>query len=162
MSVNHHWVQKHVFYRNYLWFICVMINLMILRHPEQVLARPVDLMRRFQLEQFRALLRVEENSKGKTTRHWLWRVKDIPHAAWSWTCERRTCCHGATKMFKLIEFIDVLLSHDMKYYICLTSLTRAKPKEKNEICRSVSTRAVKCDGVFFVLQHGFRYGFQHA
>ena len=23
-----------------------------------------------------------------------------------------------------------------------------KPKEKNEICRSVSTRAVKCDGLF--------------
>ena len=37
-----------------------------------------------------------------------------------------------------------------------------KPKEKNEICRSVSTRAVKCDGLFFVLQHGFQYGFQHA
>ena len=47
-------------------------------------------------------------------------------------------------------------------YICLTSLTRAKPKEKNEICRSISTHAVKCDGVFFVLQHGFQYGFQHA
>ena len=37
-----------------------------------------------------------------------------------------------------------------------------KTKEKNEICRSISTRAVKCDGVFFVLQHGFQYGFQHA
>ena len=47
-------------------------------------------------------------------------------------------------------------------YICLTSVTRAKPKEKNEICHSISTRAVKCDGVFFVLQHGFQYGFQHA
>ena len=46
--------------------------------------------------------------------------------------------------------------------ICLASLTRAKPKEKNEICRSISTRAVKCDGVFFILQHGFQYGFQHA
>ena len=46
--------------------------------------------------------------------------------------------------------------------ICLTSLTHAKPKEKNEICCSISTCAVKCDGVFFVLQHGFRYGFQHA
>ena len=39
---------------------------------------------------------------------------------------------------------------------------RAKPKEKNEICCSISTRALKCDGVFFVLQHGFQYGFQHA
>ena len=39
--------------------------------------------------------------------------------------------------------------------ICLTSVTRAKPKEKNEICHSISTRAIKCDGVFFVLQHGF-------
>ena len=47
-------------------------------------------------------------------------------------------------------------------YVCLTSVTHAKPKEKNEICRSVSTRAVKCDGLFFVLQHGFQYGFQHA
>ena len=37
---------------------------MILRHPEQVLARPVGLMRWFQLEQFRALLRVEENPEG--------------------------------------------------------------------------------------------------
>ena len=42
-----------------------------LRHPEQVLARPMGLMRQFQLEseQFRALLRVEENPEGKTTRH---------------------------------------------------------------------------------------------
>ena len=37
-----------------------------------------------------------------------------------------------------------------------------KTKEKNEICHSVSTCAVKCDGLFFVLQHGFQYGFQHA
>ena len=57
----------------------------VLRHPEQVLARPVHLMRRFQLEQTRALLRVEENLKGKTTRHWLWRVKDTPDAARRWT-----------------------------------------------------------------------------
>ena len=47
-------------------------------------------------------------------------------------------------------------------YICLTSVTRAKPKEKNKICRSISTHAVKCDGVFFELQHGFQCGFQHA
>ena len=104
--------------------INLMLKLLIVRHPEQVLARPVDLMRRFQLEQFRALLRVEENPEGKTARHWLWRVKDIPHAAWSWTRarsgERRACYHGATKMFKLIEFIDVLLSHGMKYYIYIT------------------------------------------
>ena len=59
------------------WF-CVYIKVkpLILRHPEQVLARPVSLMRRFQTEQFWALLRVEENPQGKTTRHWLWRVKD--------------------------------------------------------------------------------------
>ena len=38
----------------------------------------------------------------------------------------------------------------------------AKPKEKNEICHSISTCALKCDGVFFVLQHGFQYGFEHA
>ena len=50
----------------------------------------------------------------------------------------------------------------IKRYICLTSVTRAKPKEKNEICRLISTCAVKCDGVFFVLQHSFQYGFQHA
>ena len=43
---------------------------MILRHPEQVLARPVGLMRRFQSEQFRALLRVEENPQEKTTLSW--------------------------------------------------------------------------------------------
>ena len=55
----------------------VKVKPLILRHPE--------LMRRFQLGQFQALLRVEETPKGKTTRHWLWRVKDIPHAAWSWT-----------------------------------------------------------------------------
>ena len=46
--------------------------------------------------------------------------------------------------------------------ICLISVTHAKPKEKNKICRSISTCAIKCDGVFFVLQHGFQYGFQHA
>ena len=40
-------------------------------------------MRQFQSEQFQALLRVKENPKGKITRHWLWRVKDIPHTAWS-------------------------------------------------------------------------------
>ena len=55
-----------------------------------------------------------------------------------------------------------VLPQRLYIYICLTSLTRAKPKEKNEICRSISTRVVKCDGVFFVLQHRFRYGFQHA
>ena len=58
----------------------------------------------------------------------------------------------------LIMWTDFLLT----IYICLTSLTRAKPKEKNEICHSISTRAIKCDGVFFVLQHSFQYGFQHA
>ena len=47
-------------------------------------------------------------------------------------------------------------------YICLNSVTRVKLKEKNEICCSISTCAVKCDGVFFILQHGFQYGFQHA
>ena len=47
-------------------------------------------------------------------------------------------------------------------YICLTSVTRTKPKEKNEICRLISTRAVKCDSVYFVLLHSFQYGFQHA
>ena len=31
---------------------------LILRHPEQVLARPVGFMRRFELEQFQTLLRV--------------------------------------------------------------------------------------------------------
>ena len=56
----------------------VKVKPLILRHPEQVLARPVGLMRRFQMEQFWALLRVQENPKGKTTRHWLWKVKDIP------------------------------------------------------------------------------------
>ena len=37
-----------------------------------------------------------------------------------------------------------------------------KTEGENEICCSISTRAVKCDGVFFILQHGFQYGFQHA
>ena len=42
-----------------------------------------DLMRQSQVEseQFWSLLRVEENLKEKTTRHWLWRVKDIQGAA---------------------------------------------------------------------------------
>ena len=57
---------------------------------------------------------------------------------------------------------DVEMCREIRSYICLTSVTRAKPKEKNEICRSISTHAVKCDGVFFILQHGFQYGFQHA
>ena len=43
----------------------VKVKPLILCHTEQVLARPVGLMRWFQLEQFRALLRVEENLKGK-------------------------------------------------------------------------------------------------
>ena len=62
------------------------------------------------------------------------------------------------------DSIDIKTQDDRKFHlcICLTSLTRAKPKEKNEICRSISTRAIKCDGVFFVLQHSFQYGFQHA
>ena len=38
---------------------------LILHHPEQVLARLVGLMRRFQTEQFRVFLRVEENPEGK-------------------------------------------------------------------------------------------------
>ena len=68
--------------------------------------------------------------------------------------------------FDYFDGISVVLAKGGKalcyQIICLTSLTRAKPKEKNEICRSISTRAVKCDGVFFLLQHGFRYGFQHT
>ena len=57
-----------------------------------------------------------------------------------------------------LEWLDRLISHkDMCHFS-----NSCKPKEKNEICRSVSTRAVKCDGLFFVLQHGFQYGFQHA
>ena len=51
-----------------------------------------------------------------------------------------------------------LFALDSTQEICLTSLTRAKSKEKNEICHSISTRAIKCDGVFFVLQHSFQYG----
>ena len=42
---------------------------LILYHSEQVLARPVSLTRWSQPEQFRALLRMEENPEGKTTRH---------------------------------------------------------------------------------------------
>ena len=38
---------------------------MVLRHPEQVLARPVDLIRQLQFELCRALLRVEENPEGE-------------------------------------------------------------------------------------------------
>ena len=38
---------------------------LILRHPEQVLARPVGLIRQFQSKKFWALLRVEENPRGK-------------------------------------------------------------------------------------------------
>ena len=37
----------------------------VLRHPEQVLARLAGLMRRFQSVQFQAILRVEENPIGK-------------------------------------------------------------------------------------------------
>ena len=57
----------------------VKVKPLILHHLEQVLTSPVGLIRRFQSEQFRALLRV------KTTRNWLWRVKDIPHAIRSLT-----------------------------------------------------------------------------
>ena len=66
-----------------------------------------------------------------------------------------TLCHKSSRPMRLDSGL-------WSQKICLTSLTRAKPKEKNEICCSISTCAVKCDGVFFVLQHGFQYGFQHA
>ena len=51
---------------------------------------------------------------------------------------------------------EVIFSQNL-IKICLTSVTRAKPKEKNEMCHSVLTHAVKCDGLFFVLQYGFQY-----
>ena len=60
------------------------------------------------------------------------------------------------------EIITGEVKPNLFKYICLASVIRAKPKKKNEICRSVLTCAVKCDGLFFVLQHGFQYGFQHA
>ena len=53
--------------------------------PRTGSGKAVSLMRQFQMEQFQALLKVEENSEGKTTRHLLCRVKDIPHAAQSRT-----------------------------------------------------------------------------
>ena len=74
----------------------------------------------------------------------------------------------------LIFFEDVLLLFKLKismkkFFQCeigeehMSHFSNScKPKEKNEICSSVSTHAVKCDGLFFVLQHGFQYGFQHA
>ena len=90
-----------------------LVKPLILRHPEQVLARPIGFMRWFQTEQLQAFLRVEEIPKGRTTRYWLWRVKDIPHAGpelnpgisssssqelnSGQSGERRTCYHGATK-----------------------------------------------------------------
>ena len=60
---------------------------LILRHPEQVLARPVSLMRWFQSEQLSALLRVsEENLKGKTTN------------ALALKSERHPTCNGESKV----------------------------------------------------------------
>ena len=67
------------------------------------------------------------------------------------------CTH--TCMFKHDNMDASMGAAICNFYICLTSVTRAKPKEKNKIFRSISTRAVKCDGVFFILQHGFQYGF---
>ena len=47
----------------------------------------------------------------------------------------------------------------LKNIICLTSVTRAKPKEKNEICRSISTCAVKGGGVFLYFNTVFNMVF---
>ena len=77
---------------------------------------------------------------------------------------------GLTMRYLYLEFEVLIEICELNNYslevlllnICLTSVTRAKLKEKSEICHSVSTRAVKCDGLFFILQHGFQYGFQHA
>ena len=74
----------------------------------------------------------------------------------AWNYETDTLWKG------VLSFCKNNIISETRIFICLTSLTRAKPKEKNEICCSISTCAVKCDGVFFVLQHGFQYGFQHA
>ena len=41
-----------------------------------------------------SLVRVEENPKGKTTRHWLWRVKDIPHVAQSQSRSQTVAVRG--------------------------------------------------------------------
>ena len=81
------WGSSSYLFVTFILEVCrkVKVKPLILRHPEQGLARPVGLMRQFQSEQFWALLRVEENPKGKATRHWLWRVKDIPHVAPSQT-----------------------------------------------------------------------------
>ena len=68
----------------------------VLRHPEQVMARPVGLMRQFQLEQSRTLLRVEEKSKAlavKGERHPTFSPESNPGCS----SERRTFYHGATK-----------------------------------------------------------------
>ena len=50
-------------------YVCTIsgkkVKPLILRHPQQGLAGPVGLIRRFQSEQFRALLRVEESPRGK-------------------------------------------------------------------------------------------------
>ena len=65
-----------------------------------------------------------------------------------------------------MDIVDVVVqacANALKINLYMSHFSNScKPKEKNEICRSVSTRAVKCDGLFFVLQHGFQYGFQHA
>ena len=48
------------FHTMYMTGVC--IKPLILRHSEQILTRPVSVMRRLQLEQFRALLKVEETN----------------------------------------------------------------------------------------------------
>ena len=90
----------------------------VLCQQEQVLARLVGLMRQFQLEQFWALLRVEENPKGKTTRHWWWKGERHP------TCgpelnpghsgERQMCYHGATRSRVLVSLLQ---PHHVNTYI---------------------------------------------
>ena len=83
----------------------------------------------------RALLRMEENPEGKTTRHWLWKEKDLSHAAQSccssqdwnpgWSVKRWTCYHGlrlglnldtSLHVTKYTGFVFILLIQLCEFY----------------------------------------------
>ena len=104
------------------------VKSLILGHSEWVLDRPVGLMRLFQTEKFRALLRVAENPNWKTTRHWLWRMKDIPHTVHSWTQASagaaRTRTQATTAISSLFNFPCALIFNypwwNLFFYLSMT------------------------------------------
>ena len=64
----------------------------------------------------------------------------------------------STTQLKLCDF----LCNSYQFIYVSLRLRVQNRRRKTKSAAQFQTHAVKCDGVFFVLQHGFQYGFQHA